>query len=203
MVTYHFYCFFRNNAWWRTFRESFKEIYRELCFLRNHLNITKITTIDQWNNTIPSGRFIFIDNPPIFISYFTSRSAKIAGQVSHNNSGLRRYLSVFRKETKSPKTILISLRWDQHAFFSVHVGKLRTRKIKNSDEFTKFWSTYRCEISFQMTACQFWSNHSEYKVILNQSNELAYVNRAHSPSDQLMAFFTSRFQKEWKLFGGL
>ena len=38
MVTYHFYCFFfRDNAWWRTFRESFKKINRELFFLRNHL----------------------------------------------------------------------------------------------------------------------------------------------------------------------
>ena len=37
MVTYHF-CFFRNNAWWRTFRESLKKIHRELFFLRNHLN---------------------------------------------------------------------------------------------------------------------------------------------------------------------
>ena len=37
MVTYHFYCFFRKNAWWKTFRESFKKIYRELFFLRNHL----------------------------------------------------------------------------------------------------------------------------------------------------------------------
>ena len=37
MATYHFYCFFRNNAWWRPFRESLKKIYRELFLLRNHL----------------------------------------------------------------------------------------------------------------------------------------------------------------------
>ena len=47
----------------------------------------------------------------------------------------------------------------------------------------------------QMTDCQFWFNHSENKVTLNQSNELAYINCAHSPSDQLMAFFTSGFHK--------
>ena len=33
-----FLLFFRNNAWWRTFRESFKKIHRELFFLRDHLN---------------------------------------------------------------------------------------------------------------------------------------------------------------------
>ena len=43
MVTYHFYCFFfRNNAWWRTFRESFKIIHREIFFLRNHLKLPNV-----------------------------------------------------------------------------------------------------------------------------------------------------------------
>ena len=42
MVTYHFYCFFRNNAWWRPFRESFKKIYRELFLLRNHHKSSKV-----------------------------------------------------------------------------------------------------------------------------------------------------------------
>ena len=46
MVTYYFYCFFRNNAWWRPFRESFKKIYRELILLRNHLNVTMDLDLD-------------------------------------------------------------------------------------------------------------------------------------------------------------
>ena len=32
-----FIVFFRNNVWWRTFRESLKKIHRKLFFLRNHL----------------------------------------------------------------------------------------------------------------------------------------------------------------------
>ena len=36
MVTYHFF-FFRDNAWWRTFRTSFQKIHRKPFFLRNHL----------------------------------------------------------------------------------------------------------------------------------------------------------------------
>ena len=42
---------------------------------------------------------------------------------------------------------------------------------------------------------KFWFNHSENKVTLNQSNDLAYGNRGHWPSDQLMAFLTSGFHK--------
>ena len=33
-----FIFFSRNNAWWRTFRESLKKVHRWLFFLRNHLN---------------------------------------------------------------------------------------------------------------------------------------------------------------------
>jgi len=75
MVTYHFYCFFRNNAWWRTFRESFKKIYRELFFLSNHLKNIEVSAL-----------FIFLDLEdvemkhvvplsdifPLFVSIFTT-----------------------------------------------------------------------------------------------------------------------------------
>ena len=36
---------------------------------------------------------------------------------------------------------------------------------------------------------KFWSNHSENKVTVNQSNVLVYVNRAHPPSDQHWLFY--------------
>ena len=40
------------------------------------------------------------------------------------------------------------------------------------------------------------------KVTLNQSNELAFVSHAHSPSDQGMYFLTSGFHKVWEIIGG-
>lgn len=78
---------------------------------------------------------------------------------------------------------------------SIQVSKITLEKygLVNSDGFFSFSS--KDESLFQMTVCQFWPNHSENTITLNQSNELAYVNRAHSRSDQLMAFFTSGFHK--------
>ena len=47
---------------------------------------------------------------------------------------------------------------------------------------------------------KFWSNHSENKVPVNQSNVLVYVNRAHPPSDQHWLFY-ERFSRDIKING--
>ena len=44
---------------------------------------------------------------------------------------------------------------------------------------------------------KFWSNHSENKVPVNQSNVLVCVNRAHPPSDQHWLFY-ERFSRDVK-----
>ena len=46
-----------------------------------------------------------------------------------------------------------------------------------------------CESLFRMTVVKFWSNHSEKKVTVNQSNELINVNHAHRPSNQHWLFY--------------
>ena len=45
---------------------------------------------------------------------------------------------------------------------------------------------------------KFWSNHSENKVPVNQSNVLVYVNRAHPPSDQHWLLY-ERFSRDIKI----
>ena len=45
-----------------------------------------------------------------------------------------------------------------------------------------------------------WSNHSENKVPVNQSNVLVYVNRAHPSSDQHWLFY-ERFSHDIKING--
>ena len=108
------------------------------------------------------------------------------------------YLSCFWKETKSlQKFDFFTLR--PACFFSIQVSKITLENF----ELVNYKQRLIFEILihrplplwFQMTARQFWSKHSENKVTLNQSNELAYVNRAHSPSDQLMAFLQVVFTR--------
>ena len=47
---------------------------------------------------------------------------------------------------------------------------------------------------------KFWSNHSENKVPVIQSNVLVYVNRAHPPSDQHWLFY-ERCSRDIKING--
>ena len=47
---------------------------------------------------------------------------------------------------------------------------------------------------------KFWSNHSENKVPVNQSNVLVYVNRVHPQSDHCGLFY-ERFSRDVKING--
>ena len=80
--------------------------------------------------------------------------------------------------------------WFFLPWYAFLLFKFRRLHWKNTMNFRVF--DPRTRFLFQMTVCQFWSNHSEKKVILDQLNELAFVDRSHSPSDQLIAFSYER-----------
>ena len=130
---------------------------------------------------------------------FNSHNNLISISSDHAISPVWLIFVLFLKRNKVTGKIFDFFTLRPSCFFSIQVSKitLENFELVNYKQRLIFeiWIHRPLPLWFQMTARQFWSKHSENKVTLNQLNELAYVNRAHSPSDQLMAFLQVVFTR--------